>query len=66
MEYYIEIVNYPNGIEGFAEVESYKNYGENLKEAEEDFNKLSSSENKIIHLYQYDEGLDMNTLINGK
>ena len=34
--YYIEIVNYPFGIEGFAEVKPYKSYGNNLKEAQND------------------------------
>tara|TARA_Y100000401_G_C8299505_1_gene213220 strand:- start:131 stop:550 length:420 start_codon:yes stop_codon:yes gene_type:complete len=65
--YYIEIVNYPFGIEGFAEVKPYKSYGNNLKEAQNDFEEYCLFNENVresaIQLYEYDEELDMDTLI---
>ena len=64
--YYIEIVNYPFGIEGFAEVKPYKSYGNNLKEAQNDFEEYCLFNENVresaIQLYEYDEELDMEEL----
>ena len=67
-KYWIEKVEYPYGIEGFADCVPYKNYT-NKKVALKDFEilvKENLNTNTLISLYEFDTANDIDNLIKQK
>ena len=64
-KYWIEKVEYPNGMEGFSDCVPIGNY-ENKDEAIKSFNKLvkdKEDENILISLYEHLDEYDIDNLI---